>query len=155
VALYSGAMVEEAAAVRPTFGARLRLGVRHPANWAELVRFMAVGGSGVVVNLVVFWLIVHPLGTDYRVGAVVAFVVALASNFWWNRHWTFSAGDGHVGFQAARFVTVSVGAFVVNLAALELLVQTTELPKLIAQACAITIATPVNFLGNKLWSFAR
>ena len=43
--------------------------------------------------------------------ATCAFVVAVANNFWWNRHWTFGAADGHAGFQAARFFTVSVAAF--------------------------------------------
>ena len=45
-----------------------------------------------------------------------------ANNFWWNRHWTFGAGDGHAGFQAARFFTVSVMAFLFAAAMLELLV---------------------------------
>jgi putative flippase GtrA len=74
------------------------------------------------------------------------------NNFWWNRHWTFDARHGHAGFQAARFFTVSLVALVVNLIALELLIRSgiSDLP---AQALAIAIATPVNFIGNKLWTF--
>ena len=41
----------------------------------------------------------------------------------WNRHWTFRATDGHMGFQAARFLTVSVLALGLNLIVLELLVS--------------------------------
>ena len=148
-------MTDEAAAVEVPLHSRVRRGMKRPANWAQLVRFLAVGASGVAVNLVIFWICVHPLGGNYRVAAVAAFVVALANNFWWNRHWTFGAGDGHVAFQAARFLTISLVAFGVNLLALELFVQTTSMSKVIAQAIAIAVATPVNFLGNKLWSFAR
>jgi dolichol-phosphate mannosyltransferase len=147
-------MTEDVAAVRTPIGRRLRIGISRPANWAQLVRFLAVGGSGVAVNLAVFWLLVTPLDVDYRVAAAVSFTVALANNFWWNRHWTFAAADGHAGFQAARFLVVSLGAFTVNLIVLELIVQTTSAPEVLAQACAIAVATPVNFLGNKLWSFA-
>ena len=38
----------------------------------------------------------------------LAFAVAVFNNFWWNRHWTFDARHGHAGFQAAKFLTISV-----------------------------------------------
>ena len=132
---------------------RIRLGLRRPANWLELVRFATVGASGYFVNLAVFSLAVHAAGIDYRVAATLAFVLALTNNFLWNRHWTFRAGGGHAGFQAARFVAVSLAAFAFSLAVLELLVAGFGLPEVPAQALAILAATPLNFLGNKLWSF--
>lgn len=147
-------VTDEAAAVPLPLHARVRAGMRHLHNWTQLLRFLVVGASGYAVNLAVFYVVVHPLGADYRVGASAAFVVALANNFFWNRHWTFEANAGHAGFQAARFVLVSLAAFAVNLVALELLVQAGGVAEMPAQALAILIATPVNFLGNKLWSFA-
>lgn len=147
-------MMDEVATVEVPLHARVRAGMRQVHNWAQLLRFLAVGASGYVVNLAVFAGAHNWLGIDYRLAALAAFIVALANNFFWNRHWTFDAGAGHAGFQAARFIAVSVAAFVVNLIALELLVQWVGVPELPAQAVAILIATPVNFLGNKLWSFA-
>lgn len=140
---------------RPRIGTRVRLGVRRPANWLELVRFSLVGASGYVVNLAVFSLLVHAAGADYRVAAVGAFLVAVTNNFLWNRGWTFRARAGHAGFQAARFLAVSVGAFAFGLLVLELLVAGAGVPEVPAQATAILAATPLSFLGNKLWSFAR
>jgi putative flippase GtrA len=127
-------------------------GMRQRHNWWQLGRFTAVGASGYLVNLATFALCVHALNLDYRLAAVVAFGVAVTSNFWWNRHWTFDAKHGHAGFQAARFFTVSVLALVVNLIALKLLVGggMSELP---AQAISVAIAMPFNFIGNKLWTF--
>ena len=63
-------------------------------------------------------------------------------------------GAGHAGFQAARFLVVSLAAFLIALAILELLVIA-GMPELAAQAVAVVCATPVNFLGNRLWSFRR
>ena len=85
--------------------------------------------------------------------AIIAFCVAVTNNFWWNRHWTFDAKHGHAGFQAARFFTVSAAALGINLIVLELLVRggMGDLP---AQALAVAIAMPFNFIGNKLWTFA-
>jgi dolichol-phosphate mannosyltransferase len=134
---------------------RVRHGMRRPHNWYQLVKFCVVGGSGYVVNLCVFAACVNLFSMHHLTAATCAFVVAVANNFWWNRHWTFGAGDGHAGFQAARFFAVSVLAFLFAAAILELLVSAAGVPELTAQAISIVAATPLNFLGNKMWSFAR
>src|SRR5436309_15313541 len=87
---------------------RVRHGMRRPHNWIQLIKFFAVGGSGYIVNLFVFWLGYHQLHFHYLSAAAVAFAVAVINNFWWNRHWTFGARQGHAGFQAARFFIVSI-----------------------------------------------
>jgi dolichol-phosphate mannosyltransferase len=119
------------------------------------VKFVTVGGSGYVVNLATFALVHELAGVHHLAAATAAFVVAVINNFWWNRHWTFGAHEGHAGFQAARFFAVSVTAFLFALAVLQLLVTQTSLPEIVAQACSIVAATPLNFIGNKMWSFGR
>ncbi len=133
---------------------RVRHGLRRPHNWVQLVKFCAVGGSGYAVNLCVFTLAVAVFDLHHLAGATMAFVVAVMNNFWWNRHWTFGARDGHAGFQAARFFTVSVFAFAFAAAVLEALVRFAQVPEVSAQAISIVVATPLNFIGNKMWSFA-
>jgi len=135
------------------FHVRVRHGVRKPHNWIQLAKFLLVGLSGYVVNLIVFTFSLKVLDVHHIAAATIAFGVAVMNNFWWNRHWTFSARDGHAGFQAARFFTVSVIAFLIQLAILELLVTGPDLPKVLAQAISLVLATPVNFVGNKMWSF--
>ena len=135
---------------------RVLAGLRRPANWLQLVRFGVVGASGYVVNLAGFALALHGAGCAHRAAAVAAFLVAVANHFLWNRRWTFSdSRGGHAGFQAARFLVVSVAAVLVSLAVLEVLVVVAGVTALAAQAIAIGTATPLNFLGNKLWSFRR
>jgi dolichol-phosphate mannosyltransferase len=134
-------------------GARLRAGVRKPQNWLQLGKFCLVGGSGYVVNIAVFSLAVAVGDLHHLVAATLAFLVAVTNNFWWNRHWTFAARDGHAGFQAARFLAVSVVAFVFAATVLELLVSGADMPEIPAQAISIVAATPLSFLGNKIWSF--
>jgi putative flippase GtrA len=136
------------------FAYRLGAAARRPASWWQLIKFGLVGGSGYVINLLVFALLSADLGVHHVLAAIGAFCVAVSSNFFWNRHWTFAAGDGHAGFQAARFFAVSTGALVVNLVALEALLLGTSLGELSAQAISVAIAMPFNFLGNKLWTFA-
>jgi putative flippase GtrA len=132
---------------------RIGRGTLKPQNWIQLLQFGIVGASGYVVNLAVFAVMIGPFNLHHIPAAVVAFAVAVMNNFWWNRHWTFDAKHGHAGFQAARFFAVSAAALGINLIALELLVRggMGDLP---AQALAVAIAMPFNFVGNKLWTFA-
>jgi dolichol-phosphate mannosyltransferase len=133
---------------------RIGTAARRPASWLQLLKFGVVGASGYSINLAVFALLATTLGMHHAIAAVGAFCVAVTNNFFWNRHWTFEPGDGHPAFQAARFFAVSIAALMVNLAVLEALVAGTTLPALTAQAIAVAVAMPFNFLGNKLWTFA-
>jgi dolichol-phosphate mannosyltransferase len=83
---------------------------------------------------------------------VCSFVVAVANNYTWNRLWTFRGQRGHIAYQGIRFLIVSVCALGANLLALRGLVAV-GLDEIAAQAIAIILVTPLNFLGNKLWSF--
>jgi dolichol-phosphate mannosyltransferase len=132
---------------------RVHLGTRKPANWLQLFKFGVVGATGYFVNLVVFALLVELGGLHHIPAAIGAFCVAVMNNFMWNRHWTFRATDGHAGFQAARFFTVSLLALGINLLALALLVDVAGAPELPSQAIAVALAMPFNFVGNKLWTF--
>ena len=136
------------------FADRLGAAARRPANWLQLVKFGIVGGSGYVINLGVFAVLAGSLGVHHSAAAIGAFCVAVTNNFLWNRHWTFEPGAGPARFQAARFFAVSLASLGLNLAVLEALVATGTLDDLAAQAIAVAVAMPFNFLGNKLWTFA-
>jgi dolichol-phosphate mannosyltransferase len=134
--------------------ARTRGALARRQNWLQLARFCAVGASGYVVNLVVYTLLLHGVGLHYLLAATGSFLVAVTSNYTWNRHWTFRHQRGHVGYQGLRFLVVSTIALLANLAILYLLVRL-GLGKVLAQALAIILVTPLNFVGNKLWSFGH
>lgn len=139
----------------PRVHIRVRHGMRRQHNWVQLVKFCLVGGSGFLVNLSVFALASQAIGLHHLESAAIAYVVAVTNNFLWNRHWTFRARRGHAGFQAARFFAVSTSAAVLAAAILQFLVTVAGMPEVPAQAISIVMATPLNFVGNKMWSFGR
>jgi putative flippase GtrA len=139
----------------PRVHTRVRHGMRRSHNWLQLVKFCLVGGSGFLVNLTVFALAAKGLGLHHLESAAVAYAVAVTNNFLWNRYWTFRARHGHAGFQAARFLAVSTCAALLAAGILELLVSVGGVSELPAQAISIVMATPLNFVGNKMWSFGR
>jgi putative flippase GtrA len=132
--------------------ARMGAALRRRRNWEQLVKFCVVGGTGYVVNLAVYTLLVAGFDVHYIPAAVCSFLVAVTNNYTWNRLWTFRAQRGHVAYQGMRFLVVSTLALGANLLVLHLLV-TAGLNEVLAQAIAIVLVTPINFVGNKLWSF--
>ncbi|HET9158603.1 MAG TPA: GtrA family protein [Myxococcaceae bacterium] len=133
---------------------RIGAAAKEPANWAQLLRFSLVGGTGYFVNLAVFAALVDLADVHHILAAVIAFCFAVTNNFILNRHWTFDARDGAAGFQAVRFFAVSVASLMLNLGALALLVGQVHMADVPAQAISVAIATPFNFIGNRLWTFA-
>jgi putative flippase GtrA len=142
-----------AATVRPS-RPRVLAALRSPHNWRQLGKFCAVGAVGYLINLAVYDALLHAR-LHYLVAATCSFLVAVTSNYTWNRLWTFREHRGHVGIQGMRFFAVSLMALGANLAVLHLLIAYGGLGKLPAQAVAIVLVTPLNFVGNKLWSFRR
>jgi putative flippase GtrA len=134
--------------------ARAVRALRRPANWMQLAKFATVGATGYAVNLAVYTALLRGAGWHYIYAATVSFLVAVTNNYLWNRLWTFRDQRGHVGFQGLRFFTVAVVAYGANLGILSALIAL-GMDKVAAQAIAIVLVTPLNFIGNKLWSFAR
>ena len=111
-----------------------------------------MGGSGYLINLLAFTALFRAAGLSYLLAAVGAFTLAATNNYTWNRLWTFRAERGRIALQGTQFLVVAAGALGANLLLLLGLVGVGISP-VPAQAAAIVLVTPLNFLGNKLWTF--
>ena len=146
---------EHAAATSSLTQARQRASraLRRPANWVQLAKFSTVGATGYVVNLAVYTFLIEA-GLHYNLAALCSFLVAVTNNYTWNRLWTFRGQRGHVAYQGLRFLVVAVAALAVNELLLTIFVAL-GLGKVVSQAIAVALVMPINFVGNKLWSFRR
>jgi putative flippase GtrA len=145
-------MEDRDAAVAAGLRARAANALRQRHNWEQLVKFCVVGASGYVVNLLVYVALLKGADFHYRAAATGSFLVAVTNNYLWNRFWTFRHRRGHFGSQGLRFLVVSVLVYVGNLGILTAFVEV-GIGEIVAQAIAIVLVTPLNFVGNKLWSF--
>ncbi|MES1246374.1 MAG: GtrA family protein [Actinomycetota bacterium] len=136
----------------PARRSRAHAALRHRGNWVQLGKFCVVGASGYVINLGVYTLLLDDAGLHYLLAAICSFVVACTSNYFLNRLWTFHDRRGHVGVQGLQFLVVSAVSLGANLLVLHILIRLGA-GKLVGQAIAIVLVTPLNFLGNRLWSF--
>jgi putative flippase GtrA len=145
--------VEGPAVTLPRRRKQLAASFRSVRNWQQLGKFAVVGAVGYAINLAVYTALIHA-GVHYLAAAVCSFLVAVTSNYTWNRFWTFRDQRGHVGVQGMRFFIVSLASLGANLVLLQILI-TAGTSKFAGQAIAIVLVTPLNFIGNKLWSFRR
>jgi len=129
------------------------LALRARDNWTQLAKFCVVGAIGYAINLAVYDAILRT-GVHYLVAATCSFLVAVTNNYVLNRAWTFRDRRRGVAAQGARFFAVSLASLGANLLVLHLLISFGS-GKLVGQAIAIVLVTPLNFVGNKLWSFRR
>jgi len=123
---------------------------------AQLVRFLMIGGIGILVNLAALWLLVDYGSLHYLPAAAISFLVAVTFNFAGNKLFAFKDERKDVGAVAAqytKFFAVSVGSLLINLAVLYLVVDQAHIWYIIGQVIAILAATAGNFTGNKLWTF--
>jgi putative flippase GtrA len=133
---------------------------RIPVGLRQFVKFGVVGGSGTLINLGIFSLVLflwdrgraHPPTLHVDVANAIAFCVAVVSNFLLNRFWTFRH-RGRIVRHFGRFLLVSLIGYGLNLVAITLLYHVGGVEEHISQLLAILVVVPFNFVGSKWWAF--
>jgi putative flippase GtrA len=137
-----------------TVRSRAHTVLRTRRHWVQLGKFCVVGAVGYVINVFgVYRPLIHA-GWHYLLAATCSFFVAGTCNYILNRLWTFRDRRAGVAAQGMRFFVVSGASLGANLLFLHLLILWGA-DRVVGQAIAIVLVTPLNFVGNKLWSFRR
>ncbi|RMD45280.1 glycosyltransferase family 2 protein [Candidatus Pacearchaeota archaeon] len=120
----------------------------------EFVKFGIVGTTGAIINLSILYLLTEKLGLYYILSAIISFLVAMSSNFFLNKIWTFKEKIKiQIKKKYLKFGVVSTFSLLVNLTFLYIFTEVFGIYYLISQAIAIAIAWLLNFIGNKIWTF--
>ena len=138
---------------------------------APLVKFLFVGGTGMLVDLGVLTMLLFLFGdavfdlAGYEglkyvyIYQAVSFLAAVTWNFFWNRYWTFDSRRGSKGGQYLRFFTVAVFAFAVRTFLMYIGVDVIGLKGepmyQVVLVAVIVLVTVINYLGSKLWAFRK
>ena len=137
-----------------TLAYRIGAAARRPASWLQLVKFGLVGGSGYLINLAVFAVLAGNLGVHH--------VDRRGRRLLRRRHQQLPL-EPLLDLRRRRGPRRLPGGALLRrqrrLAADQPgrargARRGTVLGDLTAQAIAVAIAMPFNFLGNKLWTFA-
>jgi dolichol-phosphate mannosyltransferase len=121
-------------------------------TWSHLAQFLAVGATGLGVNLVVLTALLHA-GAGEQLAIALAIAVSMVWNFALNRRFSFCYARGRsIAWQLAGFVAAcSVGAVVNYLVTLA--VWDAVPVKQLAAVTGVVAGTAFNFVANRFLVF--
>ena len=133
-----------------------RLYIHSFNRFAELIQFAVVGGSGVLVNLLVLTICLMA-GIPHRIAVAIAIWVSITTNFFLNRRFTFSyAKDGPFLQQYVGYVgSVMFGAVVNYVVTITAIAWFPHLPPQVSALAGIFTGTFVNYVAMKYLVFRK
>jgi dolichol-phosphate mannosyltransferase len=128
-------------------------------EWERILRFAAVGCTGIIVNTGILWILTGYAGIYYLVSSVIAIEVSILSNFFLNDRWTFGKGMTQGGRTLAErigmFHAVSAGGAAINWLVLFTLTQYAGLFYLVSNLAGIFAGFIWNYLVNRNVTWSR
>ena len=122
------------------------------------LRFYAVGGVGVVVQLTALALLKTGLGMNYLAATAIAVEFAVLHNFFWHERWTWAdrtqaSATGQVGRLLRFHLSNGVLSILANLVLMAALAGRLRMPYLLANALTIALCSVLNFLAADRFVF--
>ena len=119
------------------------------------IKYYAVGGSGVLVNLGILYALTDLAGYWYLASQVIAISVSISSNFLFNRFWTFNGSieDQRNSVMYLKFLIVSLIGMGIQLGITYVLVEGIAIYYMYAAVIGIVIASGINYVVNRRWTF--
>ena len=144
--------------------------LRNPVERNRFLKFMAVGAIGAVVDFGIANLLTHFLKMDLVPAGTISFSCAIASNFLWNRYWTYPDSRSRaLAHQLGMFTIVNVAGVAIRIPILHffeapmvsLMSEGLQLSRSGAQllgrnatlALAVGIVMLWNFFVNRHWTY--
>jgi putative flippase GtrA len=121
---------------------------------AQFIKFAIVGVLNSAIQYLVFLFLYSLTGTPYLLASIIGYLAGMINSYILNRRWTFGSRNQKLFTELSRFVAVNLVSLGVNLGLLYLLVSTGVMIPQWAQIVAIVGSTLVNFVLNKVWTFA-
>lgn len=117
-------------------------------------QFWRYGAVGIASNLAVYalYLLLTHLGTPPKLAMSVLYALAVMQTFVFNKRWSFGSA-GATKQQFRRYCLAYAAGYVLNLAALFLLVDLLGWPHQLAQGILILVIAVLLFLLQKFWVF--
>ncbi len=121
----------------------------------EFIKFAIVGGSGVLVNMGLLFILTRFLSVRLEIASPIAIEVSILSNFTLNNLWTFKKRNTHVPFWSRlfRYHLVTGLAGIVNYLVLLLLVNSFGMHDMLSNLIGILIGTIITYSLNSLWTW--
>lgn len=123
------------------------------ADLRQLIRYGLVGGSGVVLDIVVFMLLYNVLGLNEQVANVISTSLGITNNFVLNALFTFDKRD-RLLVRFLRFYAVGLTGIVLTYVLFRIFSDGLGVDPNLVKAGSLPLVLAMQFVLNRKWSFA-
>lgn len=122
----------------------------------EAKKFTIVGAANFILTFIVFTTMLKVLGINYLFSLIAAWVVGMIFSYIFNFVWVFKP-EQKIQFKSrfARYFLASAASILLNMLALNYIVERTGSDPFYVQITLIPFVTIFNFLTAKLWSLRQ
>ena len=122
---------------------------------SKFLKFGLVGASGMIVDFGITFLMKEKFRLQKYLSNALGFCVAVTTNFFLNRWWTFSSLSHEVAQQFSNFALVAIAGLALNSFILWLMIREAKVKFYFAKLIAIGVVTFWNFGINYFYVFSR
>ena len=119
------------------------------------VQYYTVGLSGVGINLGLLYFLTEFVGIWYLGSQIIAILVSITSNFFFDRFWTFknSIKDQRNSVMYIKFLIISFIGMGIQIIVTFVLVENFEVYYMYSAGIAILCAGSIGYIANRRWTF--
>lgn len=128
---------------------------RAPGLWERyrnFVLYAMIGGSGVMLDMVAFFLLFNVAHLDAQVANVISTTSGITNNFVWNALFNFRKRD-RLPTRFVRFYLVGISGLLCTAAMLWLFATVIGVDANIVKVASLPVVLVLQFWLNKKWSF--
>jgi dolichol-phosphate mannosyltransferase len=118
----------------------------------QLVRYALVGGSGVLLDLTVFFVLYNGLGLHEQYANAISTSLGITNNFVLNARFTFDRRD-RLLVRFLRFYAVGLTGIALTYAMFRVFSDWLGVDPNLVKAGSLPVVLAVQFLLNRKWSF--
>jgi putative flippase GtrA len=119
----------------------------------SFLKFAAVGTTGLGIDFGITYLLKEKIKINKFIASGAGFCIAVSSNYYFNRIWTFQSSNPDIVFEYASFFIISLIGLGINTLALWFFANKLKLNFYLSKLIAILITAIWNFSSNTLFTF--
>ena len=123
--------------------------------FSQFLRYGGVGALNFLLSLVLYWLLMEQVKTNYLLAHFLTWVFGMLFTFMASFLWVFKY-SARIQFRSefTKFLCVYGGTYIINFFVLKYLVDSYKVHPFYTQLCLIPFIMFFNFSGMRFWSFA-
>ena len=119
----------------------------------KFLKFCAVGFSGLIIDFIITWISKEKLKINKYVSNSLGFIIAVSSNYYLNRIWTFDSNSTQIFEEYTSFLIISIIGLITNNIFLYLFHEKLSKQFYTSKFIAILLTSFWNFFANYYFTF--